>query len=63
MADECGLDVVLVNLESLKRSTGEEWLEPKPVLRGMVARGELGVKSGRGVLSARQGVETQSDSF
>jgi enoyl-CoA hydratase/3-hydroxyacyl-CoA dehydrogenase len=37
MADEWELDVVLANLESLKRSTGEEWLEPEPALRRMVA--------------------------
>jgi len=48
LADEWGLDVVLENLESLKRSTGEEWLKPEPALRNMVTRGELGAKSGKG---------------
>lgn len=48
LADEWGLDVVLANLESLRAKTGEKWLEPEPALRGMVAKGELGVKSGKG---------------
>ncbi|HUI23857.1 MAG TPA: 3-hydroxyacyl-CoA dehydrogenase [Nitrososphaerales archaeon] len=55
MADEWGLDVVLENLESLKKSTGEKWLEPEPALLDKVERGEIGAKSGSGFFQYSRG--------
>jgi len=48
IADELGIDAVVENLERLKEKTHEAWLEPSQTLRDMLARSELGVKSGRG---------------
>lgn len=55
MADEWGLGVVLENLEFLKKSTGEKWLEPELALQEKVARGEIGAKSGKGFFQYDRG--------
>ncbi len=49
-ADARGLDVVLNDLESLHASVGDGFAPPVS-LRDRVARGQLGVKTGRGYLS------------
>lgn len=48
IADLVGLDVVEAILEEGHRQTGEDRWAPPELLRDLVARGELGRKSGRG---------------
>lgn len=48
LSDLVGLDVRLAIAETLHRSLGEAQFEPPRILREMVARGELGKKSGKG---------------
>jgi 3-hydroxybutyryl-CoA dehydrogenase len=48
LADLIGLDVCLFILEVLKRDTGEPKFRPCPLLRKMVACGQLGRKTKRG---------------
>jgi 3-hydroxybutyryl-CoA dehydrogenase len=48
LADLIGLDVCLFILEVLERDTGDAKFRPCPLLRAMVASGQLGRKSGRG---------------
>lgn len=47
-ADLIGLDTILLTLEALCESWGEEKFGPAPLLREMVAAGLLGQKSGEG---------------
>ena len=47
-ADLIGLDTILLTLEVLCESYGEEKFGPAPLLREMVAEGLLGQKSGEG---------------
>jgi 3-hydroxybutyryl-CoA dehydrogenase len=47
-ADLIGLDTILLTLETLCESYGEEKFGPAPLLREMVASGRLGQKSGEG---------------
>ena len=48
LADLIGLDVCLAILEVLHRGLGDDKYRPCPLLRRMVAAGDLGRKSGRG---------------
>jgi 3-hydroxybutyryl-CoA dehydrogenase len=48
LADFIGLDVCLAILEVLHRGLGDDKYRPCPLLRKMVAAGELGRKTGRG---------------
>jgi 3-hydroxybutyryl-CoA dehydrogenase len=48
LADFIGLDVCLAILEVLQHGLGEDKYRPCPLLRKMVAAGDLGRKSGRG---------------
>jgi 3-hydroxybutyryl-CoA dehydrogenase len=48
LADFIGLDVCLAILEVLHRGLGDDKYRPCPLLRRMVAAGDLGRKSGRG---------------
>jgi len=48
LADFIGLDVCLAILEVLHRGLGDDKYRPCPLLRRMVAAGQLGRKSGRG---------------
>ncbi|MHB0885173.1 MAG: 3-hydroxyacyl-CoA dehydrogenase family protein [Bacillota bacterium] len=47
-ADQTGLDVVLQKMEALQKAHGESRYYISPRLRDLVARGHLGVKSGKG---------------
>jgi 3-hydroxybutyryl-CoA dehydrogenase len=49
LADAIGLDVVLAMAETLQRELGDARFVAPAVLRALVARGELGRKSGRGL--------------
>ncbi|MGH7631445.1 MAG: 3-hydroxyacyl-CoA dehydrogenase family protein [Gemmatimonadales bacterium] len=51
LADFIGLDVCLAILEVLHRGLGDDKYRPCPLLRRMVAAGDLGKKSGRGFYS------------
>jgi 3-hydroxybutyryl-CoA dehydrogenase len=51
LADFIGLDVCLAILEVLHRGLGDDKYRPCPLLRRMVAAGQLGKKSGRGFYS------------
>jgi 3-hydroxybutyryl-CoA dehydrogenase len=48
LADFIGLDVCLAILEVMHRGLGDPKYRPCPLLRKMVAAGELGRKSGKG---------------
>ena len=48
LADLIGLDVCVAILEVLHRGLGDDKYRPCPLLRKMVAAGQLGRKSGRG---------------
>ncbi|MCA9767390.1 MAG: 3-hydroxybutyryl-CoA dehydrogenase, partial [Gemmatimonadetes bacterium] len=48
LADLIGLDVCLAILEVLHRGLGDDKYRPCPLLKRMVAAGELGRKSGKG---------------
>jgi 3-hydroxybutyryl-CoA dehydrogenase len=48
LADFIGLDVCLAILEVMHRGLGDPKYRPCPLLRRMVAAGELGRKSGKG---------------
>jgi 3-hydroxybutyryl-CoA dehydrogenase len=48
LADFIGLDVCLAILEVLHRGLGDDKYRPCPVLRRMVAAGQLGRKTGKG---------------
>jgi 3-hydroxybutyryl-CoA dehydrogenase len=48
LADFIGLDVCLAILEVLHRGLGDDKYRPAPLLRRMVAAGDLGRKTGRG---------------
>jgi 3-hydroxybutyryl-CoA dehydrogenase len=49
LADFIGLDVCLAIMEVLHRGLGDDKYRPCPLLRKMVAAGQLGRKSGRGI--------------
>jgi 3-hydroxybutyryl-CoA dehydrogenase len=51
LADFIGLDVCLAIMEVLHRGLGDDKYRPCPLLRRMVAAGQLGKKSGRGFYS------------
>ncbi len=51
LADFIGLDVCLDIMEVLQRELGEDKYRPCPLLRKMVAAGQLGRKAGRGFYS------------
>ena len=53
LADLIGLDVCLAILEVLHRGLGDDKYRPCPLLRKMVAAGQLGRKSGRGFYAYR----------
>ena len=53
LADLIGLDVCLAILEVLHRGLGDDKYRPCPLLRRMVAAGQLGRKSGRGFYDYR----------
>jgi 3-hydroxybutyryl-CoA dehydrogenase len=48
LADLIGLDTCLAILEVLHKGLGDDKYRPCPLLRRMVAAGQLGRKSGRG---------------
>jgi 3-hydroxybutyryl-CoA dehydrogenase len=48
LADLIGLDVVVDIMENLAARTGDETYAPRPMLKGLVAAGKLGRKSGHG---------------
>jgi 3-hydroxybutyryl-CoA dehydrogenase len=48
LADFIGLDVCLAILEVLHQGLGDDKYRPSPLLRRMVAAGDLGRKSGKG---------------
>jgi 3-hydroxybutyryl-CoA dehydrogenase len=51
LADFIGLDVCLAIMDVLHRGLGDDKYRPCPLLRRMVAAGQLGKKSGRGFYS------------
>jgi 3-hydroxybutyryl-CoA dehydrogenase len=51
LADFIGLDVCLAIMEVLHRGLGDDKYRPCPLLRRMVAAGQLGRKAGRGFYS------------
>src|SRR5687768_16844105 len=51
LADFIGLDVCLAIMEVLHRGLGDDKYRPCPLLRRMVAAGQLGKKTGRGFYS------------
>jgi 3-hydroxybutyryl-CoA dehydrogenase len=51
LADLIGLDTCLSILEVLHRGLGDDKYRPCPLLRRMVAAGELGKKTGKGFYS------------
>jgi 3-hydroxybutyryl-CoA dehydrogenase len=53
LADLIGLDICLSILEVLHREFGEDKYRPAPLLRRMVAAGQLGRKTGQGFYSYR----------
>ncbi len=53
LADLIGLDVCLAILEVLHRGLGDDKYRPCPLLKRMVAAGQLGRKSGRGFYDYR----------
>jgi 3-hydroxybutyryl-CoA dehydrogenase len=54
LADFIGLDVCLAILEVLQRGLGDDKYRPCPLLRRMVAAGQLGRKSGKGFYEYQQ---------
>ena len=54
LADFIGLDVCLAILEVLQAGLGDDKYRPCPLLRKMVAAGDLGRKSGRGFYDYRE---------
>ncbi|MCE5192707.1 MAG: 3-hydroxyacyl-CoA dehydrogenase family protein [Candidatus Cryosericum sp.] len=58
LADQIGLDVVLGWSEHLFREFGETRYRPQSLVRNLVRRGELGVKSGRGFYNYETHVES-----
>jgi len=58
LADQIGLDVVLGWSEHLFRELGETRYRPQSVVRNLVRRGELGVKSGKGFYNYETHVES-----
>ncbi len=54
LADFIGLDVCLAILEVLQRGLGDDKYRAAPLLRKMVAAGDLGRKSGRGFYDYRE---------
>lgn len=58
LADQIGLDVVLGWSEHLFRELGESRYRPQSVVRNLVRRGELGVKSGKGFYNYETHVES-----
>ena len=54
LADFIGLDVCLAILEVLHRGLGDDKYRPCPLLRRMVAAGDLGKKSGKGFYDYRK---------
>jgi 3-hydroxybutyryl-CoA dehydrogenase len=54
LADFIGLDVCLAILEVLHRGLGDDKYRPCPLLRRMVAAGDLGRKSGKGFYDYRK---------
>ena len=54
LADFIGLDVCLAIMEVLHRGLGDDKYRPCPLLRRMVAAGDLGRKSGRGFYDYRK---------
>lgn len=58
LADQIGLDVVLGWSEHLFRELGESRYRPQSVVRNLVRRGKLGVKSGKGFYDYETHVES-----
>ena len=58
LADFIGLDVCLAILDVLHRGLGDDKYRPCPLLRRMVAAGQLGRKTGRGFYSYDSGKGT-----
>jgi 3-hydroxybutyryl-CoA dehydrogenase len=58
LADQIGLDVILGWSEHLFREMGETRYRPQSLVRNLVRRGDLGVKSGRGFYSYETRVES-----
>ena len=58
LADLIGLDVCLAILEVLQRGLGDDKYRPCPLLKRMVAAGQLGRKSGRGFYDYRAAAAT-----
>jgi len=57
-ADLIGLDTILLSLESLRQRLGDSKFEPAPLLRKMVAAGQLGRKNGVGFHPYRMGAHS-----